>query len=372
MSFFDEDDEPRTRVRSRRPSAAAAGGGTPDRQTARMRQLTLLGMIVLVALVLLFLVRSCQTSARENALKDYNRTVGTLVRDSDSNVSQPFFELMRNPDSGAGDLQTQINGYSSQAKQQYDQAKRIDTPGDMEAAQRSFLIVMELRRDGLDQIAARLRTAVSSDAEAADTAINQIAGAMGLFYSSDVLYQQRVTTLIDAELREADVGEQQLQRTQFLPGVQWLVPDTVADVLGQQLTTGESGGGGGGGTPEPGLHGTGIDGVQVGELALEPDSPNRIPYAADTEFTVQFTNSGEHDEQDVRVVLRIEGGPKPISVSRRVASVAAGAQATATLALGQRPPLGSPVTIRVEVRPVPGEENRDNNTSEFNAAFIQQ
>ena len=48
----------------------------------------------------------------------------------------------------------------------------------MAPAQRSFLITMEMRRDGLQSIADRIRTALSSDAEAADQAIEEIAGAM--------------------------------------------------------------------------------------------------------------------------------------------------------------------------------------------------
>ena len=42
MSFFDEDDEPGTRVRPRR-TAAARAPGAPDPHTARVRQLVLLG-----------------------------------------------------------------------------------------------------------------------------------------------------------------------------------------------------------------------------------------------------------------------------------------------------------------------------------------
>src|SRR4051812_33210105 len=52
LSFFDEDDEPRTRVRPRR----AAGGGSaaaPDRQTVLIRQLVLfVGFILVLALVI--------------------------------------------------------------------------------------------------------------------------------------------------------------------------------------------------------------------------------------------------------------------------------------------------------------------------------
>jgi hypothetical protein len=368
LSFFDEDDEPRTRVRPRRPASSGAGTSSPDRQTVLIRQLVLFGGFLLVVVLLIFVVNGCRQSAKESALKDYNRDVASIVRDSDTQVGKPFFDLLRNP--STGDLSTQIAGYKVQADQQYQQAKRISTPGEMTAAQRSFLITMEMRRDGLQRVADEVRAALSSDAEAADAAIQQIAGAMAMFLTSDVVYTDRVYPIIEDELREADVGAQRLQRTQFLPGWQWLDPNTVADALGQQLSADAADGTGR--EPAPGLHGTGIDSVQVGDQTLDPEAPNRVAYGADTEFTVNFTNQGEHDEVDIDVVLRIEGGREPIRVTKNVPSVAAGATAAATLSLDSPPPFDTATTISVEVKAVPGEEKKDNNKAEYDALFTQQ
>jgi hypothetical protein len=144
---------------------------------------------------------------------------------------------------------------------------------------------------------------------------------------------------------------------------------TVASELGQTLT------GGGGdrtrGEPAPGLHGTGIDSVTVGETTLEPDAPNRIPAAEDTTFVVRFTNQGENDEFDVRVTLRVEGGDEPIRVARTIDTVARGQTAEASLALGQQPPTGAAVTVRVDVAKVPGEEKTDNNRAEYDVLFTE-
>ena len=132
VSFFDEDDEPRSR--SPRPRRAAGGDVSADTQTIRMRQAAAAIGLIVILLLLMFVVRSCQSSAKENALKDYNSDVASIVRDSESQVGKPFFDLMRNP--STGDLSTQIAGYKVQAEQQYEQSKKISTPGDMTAAQR--------------------------------------------------------------------------------------------------------------------------------------------------------------------------------------------------------------------------------------------
>src|SRR5215212_9637958 len=274
LSFFEEDDEPRTRVRPRRPASSRAA--SPDRQTLLIRQIVLFGGVIVVVIILFLLVRGCRNTAADNALKDYNRSVGSLVSDSDTQVGKPFFDLLRNP--GSGDLRNQVAGFKAQADQQYQQAKRISTPGDMTAAQRSFLIAMEMRRDGLQSIADRVSTALISDAEAADKAITEIAGAMQMFLASDVIYTTRTQRLIQDQLDSHEIGGQRIQRTEFFPGVQWLDANTVADALGQQLSADGAQGTGGGREPAPGLHGTGIESVQVGDLTLQPDSPNRIPY----------------------------------------------------------------------------------------------
>ena len=135
--------------------------------------------------------------------------------------------------------------------------------------------------------------------------------------------------------------------------MEWLDEATVAAKLGQE---GSGSASRRSGTPAPGLHGTGLDSVSVGDTKLNPDAPNRLPAADDIVFTVAFANQGENDEFDVRVVLRIVGGPKPIRVARTVDTVARGQTAEVAIPLGQKPPTGTAVTVEAEVSKVPGEE----------------
>jgi hypothetical protein len=236
----------------------------------------------------------------------------------------------------------------------------------MEAAQRSLLIMLEFRRDGLGFIAGRIRTALGDAGAAANVAILQIAGQMQSFLASDVIYKARVAPLIKRALSDAKITGQRVPDTKFLPGVEWLSETTIAARLGQQLS---GGGSKRTGTPAPGLHGTGLESVTVGQTKLTPDAPNRLPAAADTAFVVRFTNQGENDEFDVRVVLRIEGGPKALRVAKTVATVARGQTAEVTLDLGQKPPTGTAVTVTVEVAKVPGEQKLDNNKASYDVLF---
>ena len=338
-----------------------------DQQTLLVRRAVAIGGLLLLVILLFVAVRSCASSRKENALKDYNREVSSIVRESDEQVGRPFFQLLGQAgDESPQDLQTNISGYRVQAEALLKQARSLDVPGEMEGAQQSLLIALEFRRDGLGFIAERIRTALGDEGEAANDAIAQIAGQMQVFLSSDVLYKARVAPLIKRGLDDAEIGGQRIANSQFLPGVEWLSEQTVASTLGQQLS---GGGGRNAGEPAPGLHGTGLDSVTVGDTELNPDAPNRIPAGEDTAFVVRFTNQGENDEFDVKVTLRVEGGDEPIRVSRTIDTVARGQTAEASLALGQAPPTGAAVTVRVDVAKVPGEEKTDNNRAEYDVLF---
>ncbi|MEA2287863.1 MAG: hypothetical protein QOJ21_3906, partial [Solirubrobacteraceae bacterium] len=183
---------------------------------------------------------------------------------------------------------------------------------------------------------------------------------------SDTLYQARVAPLIKHALDAAEIGGQRIATSRFLPGIEWLSEQTVAAQLGQTLS---SSGSSGSKTPAPGLHGTGLESVAIGDTALQPDAPNRVAAAADTPIVVKFTNQGENDEFDVKVTVSVEGGDKPIKVSRTVDTIAKGQTAEASLTLGKAPPVGTAVTVKVTVAKVPGEQKTDNNTATYDVLF---
>jgi hypothetical protein len=365
LSFFDEDDEPR---RSPRPSRTrSAGGATADRQTVLVRQAVLVGGVVLVALLLFFVIRGCASSARKSGLRTYNADASRLIAESDRQISKPFFELLNDAKGQSpADLQSTISGYRNEADQEFKTAQNMSVPDQMVGAHRSLLNVLEFRRDGLSAIASSITGALSDDAEASDPALAAIAGQMQAFLASDVIYEARVMPLIKKGLDDGGVTGQEIAPSQFLPGVEWLSSAYVADKLGAQAPANA----GRRGTPAPGLHGTGLQGVSAGNLTLQAGSPNRIP-ATTRAFAIKFTNQGENDESNVRVALTIEGGSKPIKATRTINLVPKGQTVTANLELPSAPPVGVPVTITAEVRPVPGEKKTDNNKSEYQALFTR-
>jgi hypothetical protein len=364
-SFFDEDDEPR---RQPRVARGRSGGGVADQQTLMTRRIVAGVVAVLFLVLLAIVVNSCRNSQHESALKDYNREVSTIANDSAQQVGSQFFQLLgQQSGQQPQDLQSAISSFRVQAEQQRKQAAGLSVPSDMKGAQQNLLIALEMRRDGLDYIASRIRSALGDSGDVADQAINQIAGQMQVFLASDVIYASRVVPFIHNALNSNEIGGQTVANSRFMPNQAWLQPDTVASALNQQLT---SGGGNAGGQPTgPGLHGTGLQSTAYNGVTLQPGTSNRLTYAPGQDFVVTFANQGENDEFDIKVTVRISSGAQQTTLTTTVPKVAQGATAEARLPLNKQPPLDSVATIQVQVAPVPGEKKTDNNRSEYNVLF---
>jgi len=105
-------------------------------------------------------------------------------------------------------------------------------------------------------------------------------------------------------------------------------------------------------------------------VTLQPSpTVNRIPAGSGLTFDVKFTNQGENDEIDVKVLIAITGAGKPITLTKTINQTKAGASAEATIPLTTTPPIGAPVTIKVQIVGVPGEKVVDNNKSQYTAIF---
>ncbi|HEX8206584.1 MAG TPA: hypothetical protein VF587_11045, partial [Solirubrobacteraceae bacterium] len=345
-------------------------GGGPDSDAVRNRRIVA-GLVAFVVAVLLFvLIDGCLDSRAENALKDYNRDTADLVRKSDEEVGAEFFGLL-----GAGgdpiELERRISELRGAAGGHVDEAEGLDVPGDMEAAHRNLLLVLDMRQAALGKIAAEISTATAAEqTDESAEAVDQIAAQMQQFLASDVVYDARVLPLIQEALDEKEIGGEgaDTQDSQFLPSLDWLDANFVADRLGAE---------GGGNTRDtgevaPGLHGHGLVSVAAGDVTLQPgQTANRIPAGSNVTFAVTFQNQGENDEADVNVAVRIEGDGERLSARKRVDQTKAGANAEVSIPLAQAPPIGTPVTIEVEVGKVPGEKKTDNNVQSYTAIFTR-
>ena len=363
MSFFDDPEDRPSRTGTRRPPPR--GPGT-DRQTLLVRR-AIAGAGGLLLLILLFvLIKGCRESAREEAFRNYVRDVGALVQESDQ-ASASLFQLLTRPGRRTPiQLQTDVNSFQSDAAQLVDRARDTDHPGEVDDAHRYFVESLEFRRDGMGRIARELPTALGDQGR--DEAVARITVTMRSFLASDVIYDSRFVPKLARAIEEEKLGDITIPRSRFLPDLQWLRPTVVTERI-----EAIRGGGGGAGPAAPGLHGTALVSViaKPGGKTLNTAGATDIAVSPRLSFDVAFSNGGEHEERDVTVTLTISGAGKPLVREQRLPSIKPGETKTVSIPLAAAPPTGRPVTIKVEVKPVPGEKKVDNNKQSFPAIFTR-
>ena len=319
----------------------------------------------MVLLLLVLGIKSCRDSARKDAFRNYVRDVAALVQSSDTESRNLFALLAKPTGQGQVQLQNAVNGYENDAAQLVDRAKSTSHPDELSNAHRYLIDALSLRRDGLANIARELRSALSGVAR--QQAVGHIATQMQLFLASDVLYSQRVLPNLTHPLKkEGLLGQVEVPKSRFLPDLQWVRPITVARSFSGLGT-------GAGGPIAPGLHGTSLIGTvaRPGGQSLTTAGATSITVTQKLSFDVTVQNGGANDERDVVVQLSITGAGTPIVREQTLPTIAAGAQKVVSIPLAATPPLGRPVTIRVNIKPVPGEKKLDNNTASYPAIFTR-
>ena len=324
-----------------------------------------LAVVVIIAIVLIaVLVNSCETSARNNALKDYNNSVASLNARS-AQTGANFFKVLSGGTSDPTSLKQGLAQAAGDANTELSNAKNLSTPDEVKGAQQNFVTALQMRKDGMSNIANQVQPALQS--QTSQNAIDTIAAEMARFYASDVLYKDYTVPQIVGALRAAGItvgglGGQQLNSSQFLPSIQWLDPSHVASVLNVSLPSTRA--------PTtraaPGTHGHAMQSVSVGGSALSTSGTNTIPASPPPTFACTFTNDGQNTETNV--VVKVTVGGTGISGQAVTPQTMPGHQYTAQVTLSSSPPKGT-YTVSATVEHVPGEKTFTHNTQTFQVTF---
>lgn len=321
------------------------------------------GVAVVLLIIIVLVVNGCLKSQKQQGLEDYNRHVGEIATEYDSQVARPLFTALAGASSkSALDVEVQINQLRVEAQKLATRAKELSVPGEMTGAQRALLMALGLRVEGITKIAAQLPAALGGQSK---QVAPKIAGAMETFLASDVVYSQRVAPLIQQELKGNGITAT-TSGTRFLPNVGWLETNTVLARL-----TGQSSGGATTTGVAPGTHGSALIGVAVGTNTLAPEPTlNHISGGASPAFTVTVENTGSNQEANVKVDVTVTTAGQQRKDSHVVNSTQPGSKANVEIPV-TGVPLGVASKIEVTVESVPGETNSENNKNTYLAIFAQ-
>ena len=191
-------------------------------------------MVVLLILIVIG-VHSCDVSQANSQLRDYAVSVNSVMQSSQQ-TSQRLFTLLSSGQgaSNASNLESQVDNARLSASNQVGRARGLSTPGQLQTAQQQLVLALQMRADGISNIAQQLPAALQ--AQTANSATTSIATEMARFYASDVLYKDYMLPSLINALKQSGIavggtnGEPIFQG-QFLPNVQWLTPSFVASEL---------------------------------------------------------------------------------------------------------------------------------------------
>jgi hypothetical protein len=300
-------------------------------------------------------------SQANSALRNYSDSVASVIRASNQ-TGQQFFSVLssgQGPSNGQN-LQSQLDEARLSAENQLNRATSLSPPDQVKSAQQDLLLALQMRRDGIANIAQQIQGALQ--ASTSTEALSSIAAEMARFYASDALYKDYALPTIVSALHKAGIAVggtngEPIEGGQFLPDVQWLTPSYIATQLHTSFTPSSKGG-----KVAPGTHGHQLNSVSIGGTTLQTGSTNTIPASPPPAFTLTFTNSGQNNESNV--VCKLSLSPGGLSAQTTVPTTQAGQQTTCQVTLPSSPPAGS-YTLTTTIEPVPGEKNATNNTLTF-------
>lgn len=364
MSFFDEvEDPPRARSTGRRPAARRRRPAGTDRKY-RVRQAVLLVGVLVAAILIVLAVHSCQVSARNSALRDYDNSVASLIQRSNQTGHALFSELSgASGSSNQTGLQTQINQTRAQALAQLSQARKLNVPDEVQTAQHELLLSLRMRSDAISTIAQQIQPALGKTT--AGDAVATISRQMSRLYASDVLYNDYVAPAIASALRRASIpvggaNGQPISHSSFVPSAQWLTASYVAVKLGSATTTHKSV------KAAPGIHGHRMISVTANGTALQQGVTNSVAANPPPTFACTFGNDGTDTETNVVVKVSVEG--TSVSGQAVVPKTVPNHTYTAQVTLSASPPTGT-YTVSATIERVPGETITIHNTQTFQVSF---
>lgn len=304
------------------------------------------GLIVLILIVLG--IKGCLDARANRELSDYASNVTEIVKETNQ-TSKNFFSKLEDPGSlSVTDFVQQVEADASAMDSYQSRIDGLSAPGDMGSAQNTLELSYQLRASAMNEVAAKISTALGEAGSAKATA--GIANQMQKLLASDVLYETIVRPEIDSVLADNGIDGEDVPKSSFLPDDKWLDESEVAAALG--VTGGEE-------ADVEGVHGTELTGVSVNGTELSPEAPVAISGEESIEVEAQVQNQGESAENGVTVSVTYNG----TTLENEIPSIEAGEVATATVSLTPAPK--GEVTLEVKVDAVPGEQVTENNEASY-------
>jgi hypothetical protein len=369
FDFFDEpetEEAQRTRRLPRRERKSGGGAPRPPAPPtgvvplARLVGLIAIGIAIVVGFV--FWIGACQGKSTHDQYASYAMKVRTVAASSNA-LGKDFASKLVSSGLKQATLEQALQQYAQQEQQEYDQAQQIKAPGPLRQAHQRLVDAIELRAKGLAAMGDALAQWNQKNTSAT---IASLAQQAGLLTASDVVWEQLYRQPATQQLKTQGVTGVVIPASSFVPNTE-LVSARSFGVLLNNLKGASTGG-----TPS-GLHGSALVSTVAnpGATPLSTSTATTVKVSADLAFAVTVEDSGDFQENGVVVHLTISAGSSTIKRTQTIQTIGPKTQQTVSFGNFNLPTaaFGNKATVRVDIAPVPGEQNLSNNSASYPVFF---
>jgi len=373
FDFFE--DEPATTEaqassRVRLPGRGGRGGG-PRRPAGPPRGLTpllrLLALIAILVAVLVFfglLIQSCASTSKHDAYKSYMDKVA-LVAQASAKDGSDVADALTTPGLKVADLDTKLAGIAEAERNNVVAAQHLDPPGPLRDQHENLIEALQLRVAGIQGLAATFRATAGSKNTSADA--TQLAAWGQRLLASDVDWDDLFKEPAKVVMQNEGVTGVAPPESHSVANADLITQHSMSGVL--QRLRGVSPGG----TPT-GLHGTNIVATKVlptGQT-LAQDQTNTIVATQDLAFVVTVHNGGDSQEVGIQVTITLQkvSGGGTITKTQTLKVIDPGQDKDVTFSnVNVTGLFVQKAELRVNVAPVTGEHDTNNNKATYPVLF---
>ena len=375
FDFF-ADDEPDTRpvVEEERPPRPGPPRKPPPRRpppsarppvglTPLLRLAGLIAFAILIIVLFVFWISSCQGAGKKSSYKRYMEKIGTVAKDSEQ-IGRGLNDALTTPGIKFSVLQSKLSGLAQQEQQDVAAARSISPPGPLRIQHQHAIEALEFRVSGLSGLSDAFRQASLSQKNVTGNAL-LLAGQAERLVSGDVVWDDLFKDPAIEELRRQGVTGVAVPDSNFIPN-----PDYASSRFWEAILQRLQGAATTGGT-SGGLHGTGLVSTKAlpGNQDLSTDTENTVTATTDLGFAVTLEDTGDSQEVQVKVTLTIQQSPSPIVQTKTIDLINPGQQKTVIFRNLGQVQFATRTTVKVDVQPVPEEKNTANNSAQYPVIF---
>ena len=352
-----------TREPLRRQSRRPPTGRPPVGVTPLARLAGLIAFAILIIVLLVFWISSCQGAGKKSSYKRYMEKVAVIAKDSEQ-IGRELNDALTTQGIKFSELNTKLSGLAQREQQNVAAARDMSTPGSLRLQHQEAIEALEFRVSGLRGLALAFTQASKSPKNVTGNALS-LTGQAERLVSGDVVWDDLFKDPAIEELRRQGITGVAVPDSTFVPN-----PDYASTRFWEAILQRLQGAATTGGTTG-GLHGSGLISVKAnpGNHELSADTENTVTATTDLSFAAVVEDTGDSQEVQVKVTLTIVQSPKPIVQTKTIDLINPGEQKTVVFNNLGQVQFATRTTVKVDVAPVPGEANTSNNSRAFQVIF---